>query len=291
MILFRQTNRMTKFTRPISFSVALILSVAAAMSWGQQPADKKPQARAADVSPAEGKKVFESICASCHALDGRGGERGPNIASRPDVLRMADAELFAVIANGKSAAGMPPFAYLGPAKVKAVLQHLRTLQGKEKVTKLPGDATRGANLFSGTGGCAACHMVNGVGGFLGSDLTGYAANLPIADIRQAIVEPNKNLAPRKGTVVVATRDGRKLTGITRNEDNFFLQLQTPDGAFHFFQKSELENLEYQPTSIMPADYGTKLSSTELDDLITYLVTVARAKHTAHPKTGREWDDE
>ncbi|HMI50124.1 MAG TPA: c-type cytochrome [Candidatus Saccharimonadales bacterium] len=282
---------MMKFNRRIGFSVALILSAAAPRGGGQQPADKKPQARAADVSPAEGKKTFESICASCHALDARGGERGPNIASRPDVLRMSDAELLAVIANGKPAAGMPPFAYLGPAKVKAVLQHLRALQGKEKITRLPGDATRGANLFSGKGGCAACHLVNGAGGFLGSDLTAYAANLPMADIRQAIVEPSKNLAPRKGTVVVTTRDARKFTGIARNEDNFSLQLQTPDGAFHFFQKSELENLEYQPISIMPADYGTKLSSAELDDLISYLVTVARAKHAAHPKTDQEWEDE
>ena len=67
------------------------------------------------------------------------------------------------------------------------------------------------------------------------------------------------------------------TGIARNEDNFTLQLQTLDGTFHFFQKAELEHLEYQPSSIMPADYGTKLSGAELDDLISYLVHVARAK--------------
>jgi putative heme-binding domain-containing protein len=186
---------------------------------------------------------------------------------------------------------MPPFAYLGPAKVKAVLLHLRSLQGKEKITKLPGDAAHGEKLFSGKGDCASCHVVDGVGGFLGSDLTGYAGNLSVADIRTAIVEPNKNLAPRKGTVVLTTRDGKNFTGIARNEDNFSLQLQTLDGVFHFFKKADLEHLEFQPSSVMPADYGTKLSAAEINDLISYLVSVARAKNAKQAVEKYEYDED
>src|SRR5215831_9195377 len=34
------------------------------------------------------RQAFSSICASCHGLDARGGERGPDIATRPEVVRL-----------------------------------------------------------------------------------------------------------------------------------------------------------------------------------------------------------
>lgn len=263
-------------------------------AWAQQTnagdSQKNIHTAAAPGLAEDGKKTFESVCATCHALDGRGGDRGPNIATRPDVVHMGDAELLGIITTGKPAAGMPPFAYFGDAKLQAVLAHLRALQGKERVTNLPGSAARGRTLFAGKGGCAGCHAVSGAGGFLGPDLSLYGANLSIADIRAAILEPNKNLRPRKGTVVVTT-GGQNFTGLARNEDNFSLQLQTLDGTFHFFQKARLEHVDYLPSSIMPADYGTKLSAPEVDDLISYLVSVARAKAPHSPLAHEEWDDE
>ena len=67
-----------------------------------------------------------------------------------------------------------------------------------------------------------------------------------AEMEHAITEPNKFLDPRQRTVVVVTRDGKKLSGVARNEDNFSLQLQTLDGAFHMLDKSDLARLERQP---------------------------------------------
>ena len=64
--------------------------------------------------------------------------------------------------------------------------------------------------------------------------------------------------------------------MVRNEDNFSLQMQTPDGTFHFFNKPELRSVEYQSRSLMPSDYGSRLSRQELDDLVSYLMTIGRA---------------
>jgi len=119
-------------------------------------------------------------------------------------------------------------------------------------------------------------MINGVGGFLGADLSSYASKASIEDIRSAITDPNKDLDPQARTVLVATREGRKFMGIARNEDNFSLQLQSLDGTFHLLRKSDLEHLEYQPKSLMPSDYGSVLNRAELDDLVSYLVSTARA---------------
>jgi Zn-finger nucleic acid-binding protein len=93
-------------------------------------------------------------------------------------------------------------------------------------------------------------------------------------------------------VLATTREGRQFTGIARNEDNFSLQLQSLDGAFHLFAKSDLEHLEYQPKSLMPSDYGSVLSRGELDDLVSYLIRTAQAtKLTQAPRTNSKSKEE
>jgi cytochrome c oxidase cbb3-type subunit III len=242
---------------------------------------------------SDGKKTFESICAGCHGLDGRGGERGPNIATRAEVQSLSDEDTLRILDMGKPAAGMPAFALLGAPKVNAVLGYLRTLQGRDKALQLPGDPQRGQALFFGKAGCSNCHMVSGVGGFLGADLSSFGSRDSLEDIRMAITDPNKDLDLSARAVFITTRQGLQFTGLARNEDNFSLQLQTADGAFHLFQKSDLQGLERQPKSLMPSDYGTALNASELNDLVSYLVTAARKTKELQPdgKSRRHEDED
>jgi cytochrome c oxidase cbb3-type subunit III len=254
------------------------------------PVRKSPVDRSALES---GRKTFESVCAGCHGLDGRGGERGPNIAARAEVQRLTDEETFQILQSGMPAAGMPAFGTLGAPRIKAVMAYLRILQGENEDLSVPGDAQRGKSLFFGEAGCAKCHMINGAGGFLGADLSSYASKASIEDIRSAITDPNKDLDPQARTVLVTTREGRKLTGIARNEDNFSLQLQSLNGTFHLLVKSDLANLEYQPKSLMPSDYGSVLSPADLNDLVSYLFSAARAAkepQTTGKKSKHDEDD-
>jgi cytochrome c oxidase cbb3-type subunit III len=227
-------------------------------------------------STVAGKQVFVTTCAACHGLDGAGGEHGPDIAHRQEIQHLTDKALLQIVRNGVPGTAMPAFGSLGSAQIQAVVQYLRTLQG-QTTAKLPGDPTRGQVLFFGRPGCSDCHMTNGKGGFMGPDLSSYANTLSVDDIRSAITDPNKNLDPRRRAVIVTTQDGQTLTGIARNEDNFSVQLQTTDGALHLLAKSELESIEYQSHSLMPGDYGSRLSRQELDDLVSYLISIARNK--------------
>ena len=113
-------------------------------------------------------------------------------------------------------------------------------------------------------------MVNGAGGFLGSDLSNYGAITPVAEMREQIM--NHEQWPRTKRVVVSIRDGGKLTGFARNEDNFSLQLQTLDGQFHFLDKSKVVSVEFA-TDAAGGDVGKKLSKSDVDDLIGYFVQV------------------
>jgi hypothetical protein len=84
-------------------------------------------------------------------------------------------------------------------------------------------------------------------------------------------------------------NGTSLEGIARNEDNFSLQLATSDGTLHLLSKSSLAKLAYRDESPMPADYGTKLSPSELDDLLNFLFSSAEAKSNPETRNGPEDD--
>jgi putative heme-binding domain-containing protein len=268
---------------------ACALLVHAAAQRGNPAARKNQPGRSA---AADGRKIFESVCAACHGLDGRGSERGPNVATRAEAQQLSDAHTLRILQAGIPAAGMPPFGALGVPKLQAVMAYLRILQGGSKAASIPGDPQRGKSLFFGKAGCASCHMINGSGGFLGADLSSYGSNVSIEEIRSAIIDPDKDLDPRSRTVLATTREGRQFAGIARNEDNFSLQLQSLDGTFHLLAKSDLEHLEYQPKSLMPSDYASVLSPSELNDLVSYLVRTAQAtKQTQAPGKNSKPEEE
>ena len=223
-----------------------------------------------------GRQVFSSSCSSCHGLDGRGGEHAPDIATKKEVQHLSDAALFRIVDEGVSGTGMPAFHSLGKPRIEAIVRYLRELQGMQGSTSLPGDPAKGDALFSGKAECSHCHVARGVGGFIGSDLSGYAHGKSASDIRNAITKPSAEMNRKSQVINVTTRDGQRLSGIVRNEDNFSLQLQTVDGVFYSFVKSDLQGMERSGQSLMPSDYGSRLTSTELDDLVSYLMKVAQA---------------
>ena len=271
-------------------AVFCLLAIAAIAVSGQ----KRPGATASKTSAAgllEAKRTFDTACASCHGLDAHGGERGPDLVSRPEIVRKTDAELLKVLTDGRTAAGMPSFASYAPARLSALVGYLRSLQGRTKVLALPGDPTRGKVLFFGKAKCAECHMISGQGGFFGRDLTSYAERMSADDIRAAIVHPNRDLDPRHGLVAVILADSTTLSGMARNEDNFSLQLQTPDGVFHLLNKSDIKDLSYTGLSPMPSDYGVILSPGELNDLVSYLLDTSRPGKGRKAHSNREDRDE
>jgi cytochrome c oxidase cbb3-type subunit 3 len=254
----------------------------------------KPHSGARKINSADAtqnKKTFEKTCASCHGLDGRGGERGPDIATRQEVVRRTDAQLFKIVHDGIAASGMPSFASLGDPQLTALVSYLRSLQGKGPNATVPGNLKNGETLFFGTAHCSDCHMVQGKGGFIGPDLSVFASAYSVDEIKKAIVSPGGRDPSRvRGLVNITLHDGKHLEGIVRNEDNFSVQVQSLDGSFHLVQKSEVGELTRSQQSLMPVDYGKTLSPAQLDDLVGYLMTAAR-KATEQPPKKHNWEDE
>jgi putative heme-binding domain-containing protein len=136
-------------------------------------------------------------------------------------------------------------------------------------------------------------MIDGKGGFIASDLSLYGADASAEEIRSVILNPGENLPPQKKAVAVVTNDGEAFTGVLRVEDNFSLSLQTLDGAFHFFQKSNLAKIDFGSHSLMPETYGSTLTNAEVDDLIAYLIRTgterANASGTKHSKSDDDYE--
>jgi alcohol dehydrogenase (cytochrome c) len=136
----------------------------------------------------------------------------------------------------------------------------------------------GEVLFFGKAGCGGCHEVNGRGGVTGPDLS--AAGTQSAEaLRAKILNPNNAVAPAPGgrggitTVVARMRDGREIQGVRRNEDTFTLQMMDASGQLHLLDKTNLAQVRYENRSLMPADYGSRLTAQELQNLIAYLGTL------------------
>jgi cytochrome c oxidase cbb3-type subunit 3 len=243
----------------------------------QNRAQDKSVRRPPTQQAAGAKQTFENVCASCHGLDGRGGERGPNIASRPEAIHKSDQDLMRVLQGAKSASGMPSFESFGAQKLGSLVAYLRTLQGKRAPIAVPGDSKHGRLLFFGKAKCSECHSVHGEGGFYASDLSSVGAASAPEEIRRSILKPNLDLDPRRGVVTAVLNDSEALTGMPRNEDNFSLQLQTPDGSFHLLNKTEIRSITRHGVTAMPADYERSLTAAELDDLVSFLVKTVRSE--------------
>jgi cytochrome c oxidase cbb3-type subunit 3 len=239
-------------------------------SLGQQNSPSKH----AKVTREAGRTTYNSSCAGCHGLDGRGSDKAVNISESDKIRHLSDVQLSDIISNGVPGTGMPAFHSLSAQQTRAVVSYLRSLQGKGEAQSLPGNAIRGKEIFFGKGECSSCHTISGQGGFLGPDLSGYGASAPSKAIRAEIVRPQRLSPQGYRPAVLITSAGDRLEGLVRNEDNFSVQFQTKDGAFHFFQKSELRSFDRLEGSLMPTNYGERLGPGELDDLVSYLMSAS-----------------
>ena len=268
----------------------LVVSTRAQERKHSEPAGGPP--RASDTF-ADGRQVFESRCSGCHGLDGRGGERAPDVATMQKTQQRSDAELAQIIEKGVPAGGMPAFPMLDDSEVGSVIGYVRLLQGNTRNAKPPGDPQNGRVLFSSKARCSECHMAQREGGFIASDLSSFGRTHSIQEIREAITKPS-SASRLGGAVTVTARDGQKYSGVVRNEDNFSLQLQTLDGAFHLFMKADVDGVMREPNSLMPLDYGATLSAGELNDLISFLLVAASDGNSgtaSHKKSTRDEDDQ
>lgn len=228
-----------------------------------------------------GGQRFVEFCAGCHGADARGGDKAPSLVSSPNTTSASEIDLIRIVREG-TRGGMPPFAQIGDTNIEAIVHYLRVLQGQgasapnQPEIAVTGDTDAGRALFFGKAQCSTCHMFQGEGGFIAPGLTDYGRNRAPEVILHAITNPDSSLMRSSRVVTVNTRSGQQLTGVLRNEDSFTVDLQTEDGRYHLFARSDLTGVHYTDHSLMPGDYSTRLTPRELDDIVSFLIVAGRS---------------
>lgn len=158
--------------------------------------------------------------------------------------------------------------------VLAGLVYLSIVAAQNPPARGSGDAAAGKAVFEGKGRCLTCHAVNDAGGSLGPDLSWIGVLRVPESLRRSIVDPGDQVSRRYFTLVVETRDGKKLEGLLLNEDDISIQIRDTAGELRSFRKDDLKDLRREPRSLMPS-YGKELSEVEVDHLVAYLRTLRK----------------
>jgi putative heme-binding domain-containing protein len=128
------------------------------------------------------------------------------------------------------------------------------------------DAQNGRLLFSKS--CQQCHKLFGEGNTIGPDLTGYnRAELDYLLVK--IVDPSSQVAKEYHMSIVATQNGRIITGIIveRSPTRYVVQTATERIVL---PKEDVESVKDSPLSIMPEGQLEALTREQVRDLIGYL---------------------
>lgn len=243
-----------------------LLSVTAPLASAQSSADH--QYTSADIEA--GSRLYSNQCALCHGANGDGVN---GVDLRRGVFRrsVSDDDLSGVITNGIAAVGMPSFKFQ-PAELTAVLAFIRAGFDPAGTAVRIGHPERGKTLFSGKGGCATCHRVNGVGPRTAPDLSDVGAVRTPAALQRSLLNPTSAMLPINRPVRAVTKDGRTIQGRRLNEDTYTVQLIDDRERLVSLVKADLKTYELGKVSPMPAA-SQALSTDEIADVLAYLLTL------------------
>jgi cytochrome c oxidase cbb3-type subunit 3 len=224
---------------------------------------------------ANGEKLFQVHCALCHGPKGE-GSRGPALA-KPRLNRAPDdTALLKILDEGIRGTEMPGADALSDREKRQTAAYVRTL-GKIPPKAVPGDAARGAQIFSVKGACATCHAIRGEGGVAGPDLSVIGDSRSAVYLRESLVNPGAAVPEGYLLVTVTPKTGSAITGVRLNEDSFSIQLRDNNGRAYSYWKKDLAQIDEQRGKSPMPSYQGQLTDAELTDLVAYLASLRESK--------------
>jgi cytochrome c oxidase cbb3-type subunit 3 len=234
-----------------------------------------------------GKSNFRVVCSYCHGIDANGGFRAPSLISGHFSHGDSDDAMFNNILHGIPGTAMPANDIDEPT-AREIIAYLLSLH-KTSQPSTSGNPEAGRKLFFGVALCSQCHMVQGLGGRFGPDLSRVGAMRPLEYIVESIRDPDAQLTERFvaidfGTnpptyelVTITTGQGTDFSGVVLNEDSFSIQLMDDREKIHSWLKSELKSVVHEKRSPMPKYTKQQLSDEQLDDLVAFLSSLRGAQ--------------
>src|SRR5262245_51495047 len=251
------------------FTVAALWLLSSQVSPAQRGPTANPLERNADAA-RRGALLYRARCAGCHGLDGR-GISGPDLTALLGA-GLNDSRFFTTVRNGVTGTEMPRFIpeQTTDTQIWEMLTHLRTLTGASS-ERVNGNAENGARLFQAN--CVGCHIVSGKGGRLGPNLSRIGTARSASALAAKIRNPNRGFVTGYRPVTLVTSDGRRVRGLRKNEDAFTIQIMEMTERIQGYSKKDLREVISEPQSPMPAFGPERINDRDMDDLVSYLMTL------------------
>jgi putative membrane-bound dehydrogenase-like protein len=143
----------------------------------------------------------------------------------------------------------------------------RVYESYKEVVGWKADANRGRAVFRRE--CASCHRLDQEGYAVGPDLFGIR-NQPKAAILLHLLVPDHEITPGFAAYVVATKDGRTLTGLISSETPTSLTLRQQLGKEETILRTEIDAITAGRESLMPQGLEKTITRQDFADLLAYL---------------------
>jgi hypothetical protein len=170
--------------------------------------------------------------------------------------------------------GAPDVQRVPDRDIWQVLAYLKTLSAVPNVVQT-GDAANGERIFRTN--CSSCHMVSGRGGQLGPDLSRIGSARPRPGLQAKLRGRSTIIRPGYDPVTIVTREGERIRGIKKNEDEFSVQIMDTRERLQGFLKANLTTFTIDKESLMPVYKADRLNDKDLDDLLRYLTGLRGAE--------------
>ena len=162
-----------------------------------------------------------------------------------------------------------------------IAAYVRSLSRVAGAANSGGRDTRGGALRLSAAAPRAMSLA-GQGRMLGPELTSIGELRGAAHLRESIVNPAATHPP--GYLVVRQESaGRDVRGIRIGEDVFWIHIRDASGTVHVLNKQELAGLDRDLRGTLMPSYESRLSTTELDDLVAYLARLRLRPNEAPPR--------
>ena len=161
-------------------------------------------------------------------------------------------------------------------KAKLVEQYRKIV--KQGDVEAP-DTLLGRVVYAKT--CGQCHALFGAGGNVGPDLTG-SNRADLDYILTNVMDPSALVGKDYQATIIATNDGRTLTGIVKAEDGNTVTLLTANEVLAL-PKSDIEERKLTELSLMPEDQWNNLKDHEIRSLVAYLASPSQVPLVATPE--------
>lgn len=125
----------------------------------------------------------------------------------------------------------------------------------------------GKTLFTST--CSACHRSHGIGVNVGPDLDAEFQRAPETILRD-ILFPSEAARPGFETMMVKTKRGELLLGISASDSPTSLTLRLPGGIERTVLRKHASISTLRNVSLMPAGLGDAMTPRQIADIIAFL---------------------